>query len=377
MVLDLLGAPSGSGGMHLYALELVRAWSRTAEDELVILAGPWAKAAFADLDHVSVHVARDDAVAGRALGQLVLSAALFRREHADAVVSVSPIVTPFVARSARTCVVHDWRHVRVPHEFPVWQRAYRRLWRWSVRRAGHVVAISEKTAAETRKIVPAAAGRIVVVANGGDHARRWKVAPPGDSSGLRSVVTFGHLSHKRPELVIDALALLPPDVLDGVRLVVLGASGQYADSLRSRAGGAADLGRVELPGFVSAEDYQTTVAGAAVVVMASTDEGFGLPVAEATFFGIPVVVTSDSGLSAVHGDSLIESEPTPAALAQAIETGLCARRHVPPTAARPWTSVARELRDVVLSGSVVRRGAKSVRTEGQHVALGATRPDDD
>ncbi|WP_421732396.1 glycosyltransferase [Cellulomonas sp.] len=360
VVFDVMGAPQQSGGMNLYASELVRSWHALGNgDRLTVVGGSWAKDAFSDLAGVRVRTAPDANVVGRSLTQLVGTAMVYWRSGADAVVSASPIVTPLVPRSARVCVVHDWRHIKNPHEFSSAQRVYRQLWRASARWAGRVVAISSKTARETRAINPGA--QPVVVENGRDHARRWIVSPL--TNAVPSIVTFGHHPNKRPELVIDAVA--KSDELREARavLTILGARGEYAHALRQMAVERGIGSMVELPGFVDSDDYERIISGASVVVLASSDEGFGLPVAEAQFFGVPVVATSDSGLDELH-TGLIVAEPDGPALSRALALAAGNRGDVRAEGSRAWADTAAELRDVVTDLQRPHRVADAVGVEG-------------
>ncbi len=338
IVIDAMGSPAGSGGMHLYARELVTAWADThPDDALTVIAGPWAADAFAAHANVSVHVVPSVSATARAWTQLVSSALVYRRSRAEALLSLSPIASPLVPAARRTVVVHDWRHESRPTEFPLVQRLYRRLWRWSAGAAGTTIAISEKTAAETRR--RARPRHLVVVENGGDHPRRWVAAPTRD--GGTNLVTYGHLPNKRPEAVIRAIAAMPD-----LTLWVLGAHGSYRESLRELAASYRVAHRVRLPGYVSDRSYQRIVASASAIVLNSSDEGFGLPVVEAAYFGIPVVVASDSGLAAIHGPDVHVSDPDPQSIADAVTAALReAPRH--PRPVRPWALCAHETRAAV------------------------------
>jgi hypothetical protein len=149
IIIDALGATIDSGGMRLYAQEVIRSWKDTENDDiLIVVGGAWIRGAFRDLDYVITRAVPNDNVVGRSLGQLLVVAHAFWRNRADAVLSLSPIVTPFVPRRARHCVVHDWRHLKNPGEFPASRRLYRWLWRASVSWAGQVSVISEKTLGE-------------------------------------------------------------------------------------------------------------------------------------------------------------------------------------------------------------------------------------
>ncbi|MFE1645847.1 glycosyltransferase [Microbacterium sp. P01] len=339
VIFDILGSTERSGGMRLHATEIVNSWlNQFPEDDVLVVGGSWAKAEFEQVG-ARVSVLNNEKFVWRAWGQAVYTAWLRARTKADVLISLSPIVSPLAPSNRAICFQHDWRHIKNPHEFPVAQRAYRRMWKISAARAAVNVCISQKAAQETQSYVPGA--RTVVIENGWDHARSWP-AFDHDSSD-RYIVTFGHHNNKRPELLIDALSGLTDA---GVRLVVLGARGQYRDELSERAERNGVAGRVVLPGFVEDEEYQRLVSGASVVALVSSDEGFGLPVAEAHYLGIPAVVTSDSGMESIFGDFPHVAEPDPNSLAHALNRALAAPQVAGPPE-QSWDDTARQLRNLV------------------------------
>lgn len=320
VLFDVLGSPKESGGMRLHAEKLIESWSKAFPMDQILVIGPeWTRATFKNLPNVRVQVWPNERVLQRSSGQLVVSALAALRFGADFVVSLSPIVSPLVGRSRAVCFEHDWRHIKNPWEFSTLQRWYRKLWNLSARRAGLVACISEKTVAETLALIPSA--RTTLVPNGRDHAASW-VVPAAPNSEHRSIVTFGHHNNKRPELVIEAISALPDADRSDLRVHVLGAKGTYRTELEVLASALGVRDHVMFPGFVAEDEYQSLIANADVIVLASSDEGFGLPVAEAQYFGIPVVLTADSGVVDLHGPSVLSAEPTGAGLAQAISAGL-------------------------------------------------------
>lgn len=327
LIVDVLNAPADSGGMRRYAEELIHGWfenGAAAHDELIVHGEPWVRDSFAGLDRVRPVVVERPTRRRRLTAQWFGSARLWWRECADAVLALGPVVTGLVPRRARYCVVHDWRHLRRPEEFSVFARWYRRVWLHSLRTARAVFAISEKTRAETVAQVPRA--NVVTVPNGTDHPRRWTPTPQDRPSPQRVILTYGHRAHKRPGLVLEAFARLPREVRGDARLLVLGARGADAERLRADARTLGVADQIDLPGFVSEAEYQRAVAEASVVVLASTDEGYGLPVVEARYFGHPVVVTDDSGLPEIHGDLVISVPPTASGLADGLTRALAAPR---------------------------------------------------
>lgn len=350
VLIDAMGAPEDSGGMNVYARELIASWAEAyVDDELIVVAGPWADKAFADNPNVAVHAVVGRATVTRTWTQLVMSGVRYRVHRAEALLSVTAIASPLVPARRRAVTIHDWRHRTRPAEFGAAQRMYRGLWRISVRRAGTTIAISEKTGHETLRF--AGARRLVVVENGGDHPRRWP-AVERRTDGSPTVLTYGHLPNKRPEAVIRAMALLQDQ---DARLIVLGATGAYRDSLRRLAESCGVAARVDLPGFVPEADYRGLLSTAGVVVLNSSDEGFGLPVVEAEYFGIPVVAAADSGLPSIHPDRLIVADPGATSLAVAIGEALTTGgRSFPP---RPsWRQTASAIREALLLAAGSRGG---------------------
>ena len=304
--------------MRLHATQIVRAWAQNfPADQLTVVGPRWA---VQELQFPNVRVKRwpNENVVFRAIGQIFVTAFLAFFLRAERVVSLSPVVSPFLRKSQSVCFNHDWRHKKVPGEFGMAQRTYRKLWELSAARAGLVVCISKKTEQETRSFVPKA--RTVVVPNGSDHARDW-LQPSRSKTDSKIVVTFGHHNNKRPELVIDAFSQIGTPFSRNSQLVVLGAKDDYRDALVSRTARLGISSRVTFPGFVTEREYQRVISSADAIVLASSDEGFGLPIVEARYFGIPAIVTTDSGLAEIHTDLLV-AWPSGPSLAVALQEAL-------------------------------------------------------
>lgn len=330
IVFDVLGSPERSGGMRLHGTEVIRTWTELfPEDDVVVVGGNWAKDEFSPLG-VEVIVVNNENILGRATGQMIVTPWVAKKRRADHVISLSPIVSPFVRRAGASCFQHDWRHKKNPHEFPLAQRLYRVLWQASAAYSGMNYCISEKTIAETQRY--ARRPRTMLVENGRDHARRWQLPSPGQRD--KYVVTFGHHNNKRPELVLDAFASAD-GALAAYELIILGARGQYANELAARAAALGLDEQLKLPGFVTDAEYQEIVASASAIVLASSDEGFGLPVAEAQFLGVPAVITDDSGIVDLFAGYPVVAAPDASSLNAAIKRAVVGessrRKGVPET----------------------------------------------
>lgn len=96
------------------------------------------------------------------------------------------------------------------------------------------------------------------------------------------------------------------------QLILAGPPHPRRDELFAPLDGAVRVGRLPL------DTLAGLVAGAAVAVVPSWYEGFGLPALEAMAAGVPVVAAARSSLPEVCGDAAVLTEPAPEGLADGI-----------------------------------------------------------
>jgi glycosyltransferase involved in cell wall biosynthesis len=123
---------------------------------------------------------------------------------------------------------------------------------------------------------------------------------------------------KRLDLAIDAMQR----VRGGARLKIAGA-GPLAEELRKQIEGLGVQDRVEMLGFVSADELIGLYAGARAAYYAPLNEDYGYVTVESFLSRKPVVTTTDAGgvLEFVTpGETGVVAEPTPEAIADAIDT---------------------------------------------------------
>jgi glycosyltransferase involved in cell wall biosynthesis len=67
--------------------------------------------------------------------------------------------------------------------------------------------------------------------------------------------------------------------------------------------------RIEVLGYVTAEELAGWYARVAMLAFPSLDEGFGIPILEAMAAGVPVVTSNRSALAEVAGDAALLVNP--------------------------------------------------------------------
>jgi glycosyltransferase involved in cell wall biosynthesis len=240
---------------------------------------------------------------------------------------------PLVSPCPRVVTVLDLSFERTPERYPAGFRRYARLFtRLSARRARRVVAISQATAADVTAWYGVPPGRIDVVYIGADGVGGAPVGTTGDPAGA------GADPPPRAPLILCVGEMEPrkrvPDVAEGAtryaarataaggtpwRLAVVGAGG--SDEPRVRALAAASGGAVEIRGAVDDRELTALYRRAGLLIAGSTDEGFGLPVAEAALHGCPVLVADTPALREAGGpDALVIAGDGPDAVAAALES---------------------------------------------------------
>lgn len=109
--------------------------------------------------------------------------------------------------------------------------------------------------------------------------------------------------------LLEAFDLLRRGELKGWQLVIAGQRGWMADPIYARAEALGLGSDVVFTGFVEEQVLPTLYRQAALFVLPSLIEGFGIPVIEAMASGVPVVVSSGGALPEVVGDAGVIVDP--------------------------------------------------------------------
>jgi glycosyltransferase involved in cell wall biosynthesis len=189
--------------------------------------------------------------------------------------------------------LHDLTAIKRPSE-QLRMSLRLRLRQLATQRAARVIVPTEALARDAVKHLALTRKRIVVVPEAPDAAMspRSPVQIAATRARLqlpdRYLVWVGALQHPDPSKHIAELAATPREL----PLVLVGATRPWAH----------ELPNVILTGRVSDDDLAAIYSGAQALVLASDDEGFGLPAVEALACGTPVVACEVAALREVLGD---------------------------------------------------------------------------
>jgi glycosyltransferase involved in cell wall biosynthesis len=198
------------------------------------------------------------------------------------------------------------------------------LWRWWQRALLASVSGATYVSGYCREAVyGAGAGRGTVIYNGVDIP-----APAGDGAAVRRRLGIGAgervvfaLQRLAAEKRVSALLLALRRCLDvgGAVRLVIGGTGYEESALRARA---AELGidtHVCFAGYIPRAELPDYFAAADLFAFHSTFETFGIAVAQAMSYGLPVVTVRNTALPEIVGDGgVLVEEGDPAALGDAL-----------------------------------------------------------
>jgi glycosyltransferase involved in cell wall biosynthesis len=136
----------------------------------------------------------------------------------------------------------------------------------------------------------------------------------------RFVLFVGNIEPRKNVLtLLDAYAILSPELRSRHPLAIVGGWGWHSDDVRERLTLPPWSECVRWLGYVSESDLVLLINAAAVLAYPSLYEGFGLPPIEAMACGTPVITTNAGGLRDSVGDAAHVVDPHDVAgLAQAL-----------------------------------------------------------
>jgi alpha-1,3-rhamnosyl/mannosyltransferase len=173
------------------------------------------------------------------------------------------------------------------------------------RRADAILAVSAHTAGEATRLLELDAARVHVVPLGvsprfSPGAGGPAPAQPDDLAYLLHVAEYD--PRKRSELAVEVADRVAEAGLPHRLRWVGRVAPWYADRVQAVVAGARHPDRLDVVGRVDDEALVELYRGAALVLITSRAEGFGLPALEAMACGAPVLAFANSATAEVVGD---------------------------------------------------------------------------
>jgi glycosyltransferase involved in cell wall biosynthesis len=237
-------------------------------------------------------------------------------------------------------VVHDLTPLTRPRHHTLANRfCFNAYFAESVIRADAVVCDTEATRQRLAALLPRQARAARVIPVGVDAF--FSPAPAGEeatptrdrfAAGRPFVVQLGTLDPRKGLVtLVEAHGSLLAANAQAPDLVLAGGRGWGGGWLEAAIARHPSPERVHLPGYVTREDARALLRHAEVVVLASEEEGFGLPLAEALACGAACVASDDPALLEVAAGSVRhfprrDAGALTAALQEVLATDRTARR---------------------------------------------------
>lgn len=193
----------------------------------------------------------------------------------------------------------------------------RYLYKISIKKADHIICVSESTAKDLKSILNIPEGKIDLI-----YGATTDYLKPYDKNYARKFIAE---KYKVPENFILTVSTIEPrknlttlfkaiDILDKTKdfpyqLIVIGKRGYKAESILKSIKNIGVDTKIRLLGYVHDKDLPMFYSAARIFVYPSIYEGFGLPLLEAMACGTPVITTNSSSLPEVIGDAGILIEP--------------------------------------------------------------------
>lgn len=222
--------------------------------------------------------------------------------------------------------IHDLIYRRFPGNYKFIDRTiYNFKSKYACEHADHIIAISEQTKKDIIEYYQTDPSKIEVIYQTCDDSFKHLVSPDFKETIRKKynlpekfLLNVGTIEpRKNLLLTVQALKAVDP----GFKLVVVGKEQSYAKQVKAEIEHLGLTDRVIFLKDIPFTDLPSIYQLAAVFVYPSFYEGFGIPIIEALYGGIPVVAATGSCLEEAGGPDSVYVDPANApALAEAINS---------------------------------------------------------
>lgn len=205
------------------------------------------------------------------------------------------------AKARRTVsTFHDLFVMTGDYSSPEFRARFTEQARGAAERSDLIIAVSSFTASQVESLLGVEKARLRVIHHG------VRMAEP--SNGRENLVLCVGAIQRRKNIagLVKAFELLP----DSWRLALAGAADGFGAPEELRAvEESSGRARIDVLGYVTAEQLDALYRRASIFAFPSLDEGFGMPILEAMAHGVPVLTSNCSAMPEVAGDAAVLVDP--------------------------------------------------------------------
>jgi len=303
--------PGKVGGTETYARELLSALTKEIKsgDELVIFCGRETTKTLSSLSKATIvtlpiYSANRPA---RIVAEQTILPWLCYKYKVDALFSLG-YSAPFIHPFKSIVTIHDLNWYYHPEDF---SRVQQFVWHWltviSAKTANHIIAISTATAHSLMQVMQISKDHISIILHGAPVASKSAKLPNTSNNPYIFSVLAGY-PHKNLITLLQAFNQLH-QIYPKLNLVICGLSGR-SDKMNAEYIQENNLANnVQILGYVSQSKLEKLYRNAIVFVFPSAYEGFGIPVIESMYYGVPIVSANSSSLAEVvsYGGCLVDT----------------------------------------------------------------------
>ena len=304
-----LWLPGRLEGVGFFLQEVVSRWlENRPEDEFHLLFDRSTTLDFSDLPNATTHVLYPQArhpILYKIWFDLVVPWHL-RRIKPDVFFSPEPMCA--LTYSGRQVItVHDLAYLHYPETFAAKDvRYYGRNMPRFIKKAEHIITVSEFTREDICQQFPTAANRITVAHNGcrpvfqplhTDAIRSFRAA---HTEGLPYFFYYGSLNaRKNIHNLLRGFEKWKKDTGGPHRLVIGGRQGWKTEELERVYKDHSYQKEIQFTGYLEDAELHKWLGAATALTYISHFEGFGLPVLEAMQAGVPAITTRGSSMEEI------------------------------------------------------------------------------